>query len=71
MRTVCVRMAKSKAPKAPVARPLKRSRSRVAHPVTLSLDIGVRRAGEELAAAAGLPLSRYIELLIRAKLEAA
>jgi hypothetical protein len=39
--------------------------------VTLSLDIGVRRAAEELAASAGLPLSRYIELLIRAKLEAA
>ncbi len=51
--------------KAPENRPLKRARARVPHPVTLNIDIACRREAEELAALAGIPLSRFIERLIR------
>jgi hypothetical protein len=39
-------------------------------PVRLTLDPAVRAEADRLAEAAGLPLSRYLEQLVRAALEA-
>lgn len=39
------------------------------HPVRITIDPAIRSEGDRLACEMGLPLSRYVELLIREALE--